>query len=206
MVPGPDGRVKVMLVEDNVAVRRAVAALLVASGDLRVCAEAATVAEAGLLAEAATPDVVIVDLRLPDGSGVDAARHALATHPSPRVLLLTSVSEEEALIAAVLSGAAGYLLKQLLGTDLVTAVRAVAAGRPLLSQESRAAARERLEDRLRASRDHDSRLLGLVCDGRTNREISLTLGLDEGTVQARIAALASRLARRQQPPRQPSWA
>lgn len=185
--------VRVMLVEDNPGVRRALAALLNAAGDLQVCGEAATVAAAGPTVEASSPDVVIVDLRLPDGSGVQAAREVRARHPEIRLLLLTSAAEDEALVAAMLAGASGFLVKQLLGTDLVGAVRAVAAGRTLIDAAAGAAALERLGDPSTASGPDDARILALVVQDRTDAQISHDLGLDAALVRTRVASMASRL-------------
>lgn len=125
-------RVQVMLVEDNADVRRIVAAMVNASDDLEVCAEVRTVAEARAAAEATHPDIAIVDLRLPDGTGVDAGRCLRLGAPEVRLLVLTSASEEEAREAAVCIGASGFLVKQLVGGDLLGALRAVAKGELLI--------------------------------------------------------------------------
>ena len=185
------GPVRVMLVEDNAGVRRAVAALLNACGDLQVCAEAATVAEAGPVAETTHPDVVIVDLRLPDGSGVEAGRQVRSCLPGVRVMLLTSASEEEALVASVLTGASAFLVKQVLGTDLAGSVRAVAAGETLLDAKAGAAALDRLGALVADGRD--TSILGLVAAGRTNRQISQDLGLDEVKVRERVGVFLARI-------------
>ena len=128
MAEGDSERVRVMLVEDNAGVRRAVAALVNASGDLEVCAEVATVAETAAAAAASHPDVAVVDLRLPDGTGVDAGRSLRLGAPDVRLLLLTSASEDEARVATLEAGASGFLVKQLVGNDLVQALRAIAHG------------------------------------------------------------------------------
>jgi DNA-binding NarL/FixJ family response regulator len=197
MAPGVSPSVRVMLVEDNAAVRRAVAALLNASPDLEVCAEAGTVAEAGPLAEVSRPDVVIVDLRLPDGSGVEAGREVRSSAAGVRVLLLTSASEEEALVASMLAGASAFLVKQLVGHGLVDTVRAVAGGEMLLDLTAGAAALERLDPS--ADVDRDASILSLVAEGRTNRQISQDLGLDEALVRERLASIAGRLGGRRRP-------
>ena len=182
-----------MLVEDNAGVRGALTALLNGAGDLQVCGEAATAAAAGPTAEAVGPDVVIVDLRLPDGSGVQAGRAVQTAHPAARLLLLTSAAEDEALAAAVLAGASGVLVKQLLGTDLVGAVRAVAAGRTLIDSSEGAAALRRLADPSTAPGRDDVHILALVAEGRRDGEISRDLGLDEALVRGRVAWMASKL-------------
>lgn len=201
MTERPTGPVRVMLVEDNAAVRRAVADLLNASGDLQVCGEAATVAEAGAAAEASHPDVVIVDLRLPDGSGVEAGRQVRSCLPGVRVMLLTSASEEEALVASILAGASAYVVKQVLGGDLVGTVRAVAKGETLFDRSAGAAALHLLGGQTTLE---ESRILALVAQDRTDREIGQDLGLEEATVKDRVTSLTSRLAdRRRRAPLSP---
>ena len=190
MAAGAKRPVRVMLVEDNAAVRQAVADLLNATADLRVCGEAATVAEAGPVAETTLPDVAIVDLRLPDGSGVEAGRQVRSCHPGARVVLLTSASEEEALVAAVLAGACAYLVKQVLGSDLTGTVRSVADGAMLLDPAAGAVA---LEELSRRAASDDRRLLALLALNRTNRQIAEGLGLDEATVRERVTSIISRV-------------
>ncbi len=198
--------VRVMLVEDNGGVRRALAAVLNASGDLVVCAEVATVAEAGRVAEEAQPDVAIVDLRLPDGSGVEAGRSVRAARPGTRVLLLTSASEEEALVAAMLAGASGCLVKQLLGTDLVGSVRALAVDQTLVDLTAGAAALERAQSLAATLTGDETRLLGLLAEGRSNREIAEELGLSEDEVGGEVSAVLARLEAARRPRRTASSA
>ena len=128
MADGDHPRVRVMLVDDNAGVRRAVAALVNGTGDLEVCAEVATVADTRAAAEASHPDVAVIDLRLADGSGIEAGRNLRLGAPEVRLLLLTSASEDEAMAATAAAGASGFLVKQLIGNDLLGAVRAIAAG------------------------------------------------------------------------------
>lgn len=130
-------RVRVMLVEDNADVRRAVAALVNDSGDLEVCAEVASVAEAREAAASSHPDVAIIDLRLPDGTGVEAGKNLRLGAPDVRLLLLTSASEPEARSAAIRAGASGFLLKQLVGNDLIAALRSIASGETLIDLSDR---------------------------------------------------------------------
>lgn len=182
--------IRVMLVEDNVAVRRAVAGLLNAAGDLEVCGEAATVAEVGAVAEAGAPDVVIVDLRLPDGSGVEAGRQVRAAHPGARVLLLTSASQDEAMAASMLAGASAYLVKQLVGNDLLGTVRAVADGRSLVDSTAAAAALRRLQGGT-APGEEQARLVHLLAEGCTDQQISQLLDVDESTVRSQVAGLTA---------------
>ena len=196
MTQGVSPPVRVMLVEDNAAVRRALSGLLNASGDLHVCAEAATVAEVASVAETSHPDVVIVDLRLPDGSGVEAGRQVRSCHRSARVVLLTSASEDDALVASVLAGASAYLVKQVLGSDLVGTVRSVAGGETLIDLTAGAAALEELSHRTAAD---DRGILGLLALNRTNQQIAEDLGLDEAAVSDRVASIMARLGAGRRP-------
>ncbi len=132
MAEGDPRRVRVMLVEDNAGVRRAVAALVNASPDLEVCAEVGSVGEAREAAEASHPDVAIIDLRLPDGTGIEAANNLRLGAPAVRLLLLTSASESEAREATIQVGASGFLVKQLVGNDFVSTLRAIANGEILI--------------------------------------------------------------------------
>jgi two-component system response regulator DevR len=182
--------IRVMLVEDNAAVRRAVAALLNAADDLEVCGEAATVAEAGPAAAATAPDVVIVDLRLPDGSGVEASREIRAGHAGIQVLLMTSASEDEAMAAAMLAGASAYLVKQVVGMDVAEAVRAVARGATRIDKALATAALLRMQGRTVPTGDQAG-LVTLLAEGRTDRQIGEQLHLDEATVRAHVAALSA---------------
>ncbi|HEV8115444.1 MAG TPA: response regulator transcription factor, partial [Acidimicrobiales bacterium] len=181
-----------MLVEDNADVRRGVAAVLNATEDLQVCAEAATVAEAGPMALAIAPDVVIVDLRLPDGSGVEAGRDVRAAQPDIRVLLLTSASEEDALVASVLTGASGFLVKQLLGDDLVATVRALAEGETLIDLTDFTALAP-VQRRLATCGPEEAHLVSLVVSGLTDVQIAQEYGVPAVQVRERVASVLDRM-------------
>lgn len=191
--------IRVMLVDDHEIVRRGLADLLGAQPDIEVVAEAATCREAVARVAAALPDVAVLDVRLPDGSGIDVCRRIRQEHPSVRCLILTAYDDDDAALAAVIADASGYLLKSVRGTDLGAAVRAVAGGRRLLNpQTSRRAA-----DQLRAAPAEDPRfgslglrerqILALIADGLTNRQIGERLSLAEKTVKNYVSALLSKL-------------
>lgn len=187
--------VRVLVVDDHEIVRRGLVRLVEATMDLAVCGEAGGVAQAVLVAEETEPEVVLVDLRLPDGTGVQASRQIRSRRPETDVVLLTIVPEEDALLAAVLSGASGYLLKQLRGHDIVEAVRSVAAGRPLLDPHDREAGMQKvLAGATGASLDDDEKdLLTLVAEGNTDAEICVRLGLDLISLRRRLDPLFARL-------------
>jgi two-component system response regulator DevR len=184
------------MIDDHEIVRRGIALLLEATGDIAVCGEAGTVAEAGPLAASTTPDVAVVDLRLGDGSGVTAARAVRAASPGTRVLLLTAAASEDALLGAVLAGASGYLLKQVQGNDIVVAVRDIAAGRHLLDPaEADDAVHKALTHngpRSRLSQD-EAVLLAAVAAGSSDRQIAARQGVAEAEVEAALAALLGKL-------------
>ena len=189
----------VFLVDDHEIVRRGIADLLGAEPGITVVGEAATAAEALRRIPAAQPDVAVLDARLPDGSGIDVCRDIRSTLPSVRCLILTSYDDEDAVFAAVMAGASGYLLKQIRGTSLVDAIRQVAAGKSLLDP----AVTERLLIRLREGTPRDERLasltdrereiLALIADGLTNKEIGERLFLAEKTVKNYVSGLLAKL-------------
>ena len=193
-----DRAIRVFLLDDHEVVRRGIADVLEADG-IAVVGEAATAAEALRRMPATSPDVAILDARLPDGSGIDVCREVRSTLPAVRCLILTSYDDADAVFAAVMGGASGYLLKQIRGTSLVDAVRQVAAGRSLLDP----AVTERLLARLREGTTTDPRLasltdrereiLGLIADGLTNRQIGDRLFLAEKTVKNYVSGLLAKL-------------
>lgn len=191
--------VRVFLLDDHEVVRRGVADLLEAEDDIEVVGEAATAEEAVGRILALTPDVCVLDVRLPDGSGVEVCREVRSRRPSVACLMLTSFSDDEALLEAVLAGAAGYLLKQVRGSDLVDAVRRVAAGQSLLDPAVTETVLRRLregsaeDERLRGLTDQERRVLALLADGRSNREIAETLFLAEKTVKNYVSNLLAKL-------------
>jgi len=194
--------VRVFLLDDHEVVRRGVHDLLDAEPDLEVVGEAGTVRQALARVPALRPDVAVLDVRLPDGDGVTTCRELRSRLPGLACLMLTSFDDEEALLDAIMAGASGYVLKQISGTDLVTAVRTVAAGQSLLD----AGATARLMARMRGETAHDEQpqalasltereheILALVGEGLTNREIGQRLYLAEKTVKNHISRLLAKL-------------
>jgi DNA-binding NarL/FixJ family response regulator len=192
---------RVMLVDDHEVVRSGVRALLQATDDIIVTAEAGTVREAVDEADRARPDVVVMDVRLADGSGIEATREIRARHPNTRVVMLTSFADDEALFASIMAGASGYVLKQVKGGELVRAIRTVGKGESLLDPAVTNAALDRLrkgkrlleDEKLARLSPQEERILGLVADGKTNREIGDELDLAEKTVKNYVSSILSKL-------------
>jgi two-component system response regulator DevR len=192
---------RVMLVDDHEVVRDGIRAMLQAEDDIVVSAEAGTVRAAIDEADRARPDVVVMDVRLADGSGIEATREIRATHPAIRVLMLTSFADDEALFASIMAGASGYVLKQVHSGDLVRAIRAVGAGESLLDPAVTGPVLDRLRKGKHLMRDEklarlspqEERILGLVADGKTNREIGDELHLAEKTVKNYVSSILSKL-------------
>ena len=192
-------QVRVFLLDDHEIVRRGIADLLETEPDITVVGEASTAAEALRRIPAVQPDVAVLDARLPDGSGIDVCRDIRSSQPSVRCLILTSYDDEDAIFAAVMAGASGYLLKQIRGNSLVDAIRQVAAGKSLLDPS----VTERLLARLRDGQPRDERLaslterereiLDLIAEGLTNRQIGERLFLAEKTVKNYVSALLAKL-------------
>ncbi|HEX6761051.1 MAG TPA: response regulator transcription factor [Propionibacteriaceae bacterium] len=191
--------IRVFLLDDHELVRRGLTDLLGATTDLVVVGEAATAADALHRIPAAAPDVALLDARLPDGSGIDVCRELRSAHPEVSCVILTSYDDDEALFAAVMAGASGYLLKQIRGSSLVEGIRQVAAGRSLLDP----AVTKKLLDRLREPAQEDStassltarerEILDLIAEGCTNREIGQRLFLAEKTVKNYVSSLLAKL-------------
>lgn len=187
------------LLDDHEVVRRGLADLLQTQGDIEVIGETGLAREATARIPALRPDVMILDARLPDGSGIDVCRDVRAVDPSIKGLILTSYEDDEALFAAIMAGAAGYVLKQVRGTDLVDAVRRVAAGQSMLDP----AVTQRVLDRIRsgveqpqeleALTDQERRILEHIAEGRTNREIAAEMFLAEKTVKNYVSSLLAKL-------------
>src|SRR6202162_4449595 len=210
---------RVVLVDDHEVVRNGIKSLLAETPDVSVVGEAGTVKDAIERAVWARPDIVIMDVRLPDGSGIEATREIRARLPNTQVLMLTTFADDEALFASIMAGAAGYVLKQVHGGDLVRAIRAVGAGQNLLDPTVTKAVLDRLrkgkhllaDERLARLSAQEERILAEVADGKTNREIGADLKLAEKTVKnyvcsilshrevARRAEAAAYLARHSQP-------
>jgi two-component system response regulator DevR len=192
---------RVMLVDDHDIVRDGIRALLERADDLVVCAQAATMRRAVTQADRSLPDVVLMDVRLPDGSGVEATREIRTAHPDIKVLMLTSFADDQALFASILAGAAGYVLKQINAEDLLRAVRTVAAGGSLLDPGVTGRVLERLrtgkhllrDERLARLSPQEERILQLVADGLTNKQIGEQLGLAEKTVKNYMSSVLTKL-------------
>jgi DNA-binding NarL/FixJ family response regulator len=194
-----DVEIRVFLLDDHEVVRRGVRELLEAESDLEVVGEADSAATALARIPAARPDVALLDVRLPDGDGVDVCREIRSANPDIACIMLTSFSDDEALFQAILAGASGYLLKQIRGTDIVDAVRRVAAGQSLLDP----AVTNRVLERLRNPPEEDERLarltpqerkiLMLIADGLTNRQIANEIHLAEKTVKNYVSNLLAKL-------------
>jgi len=192
---------RVMLVDDHEIVRDGIRAMLDAEDDIVVTAEAGTVQAAIDEADRTRPDVVVMDVRLQDGSGIEATREIRAKQPNTRVLMLTSFADDEALFASIMAGASGYVLKQVKSGDLLRAIRAVGAGDSLLDPSVTSAVLDRLrkgkhllkDERLARLSPQEERILTLVADGLTNREIGDELRLAEKTVKNYVSSILSKL-------------
>lgn len=191
--------IRVFLVDDHEVVRRGVAALLEAEDDIEVIGEAGTAEQAIARIPAVKPDVAILDVRLPDGSGVTVCREVRSKLPEVACLMLTSYADDDALFDAVMAGAAGYVLKQIHGSDLVGAVRTVASGGSLLDPRSTGRMLERLRqnggkpDPLAALTPQERQILDLIGEGLTNRQIGERLFLAEKTVKNYVSSLLGKL-------------
>jgi len=192
---------RVMLVDDHEIVRDGIKAMLDVEDDIIVTAQAGTVHDAVDEAHRTRPDVVVMDVRLADGSGIEATREIRANHPDTRVLMLTSFADDEALFASIMAGASGYVLKQVKSGDLLRAIRAVAAGDSLLDPAVTSAVLDRLrrgkhlmkDEKLARLSPQEERILTLVADGRTNKEIGDELRLAEKTVKNYVSSILSKL-------------
>ncbi len=198
-VPDPPEEVRVFLLDDHEIVRRGIADVLQAEPGITVVGEASTAGEALRRIPAAKPHVALLDARLPDGSGIDVCRDIRSSAPDVRCLILTSYDDNDALFAAVMAGAAGYLLKEIRGTSLVDAVRQVAAGKSLLDPAVTGRLLTRLregapqDERLTSLTDREREILGLIADGMTNKQIGENLFLAEKTVKNYVSGLLAKL-------------
>ena len=192
---------RVLLVDDHEVVRSGVRALLQATDDIIVTAEAGSVREAVDEADRSRPDVVVMDVRLADGSGIEATREIMAKHPKTAVIMLTSFADDEALFASIMAGAAGYVLKQVRGGELVRAIRTVGRGESLLDPAVTSAVLDRLrkgkhlmsDEKLARLSPQEERILAGIADGKTNREIGEELNLAEKTVKNYVSSILSKL-------------
>jgi len=193
------GMIRVFLLDDHEVVRRGLADLLQAEGDIEVVGESGSAVEATNRAPALRPDVAILDARLPDGSGIDVCRDIRAVDPSIKGLILTSYEDDEALFAAIMAGASGYVLKQIRGTDLVDAVRRVAAGQSLLDPAVTARVLERIRTgieeprELKSLTDQERRILEYIAEGLTNHEIAQRMFLADKTVKNYVSSVLAKL-------------
>jgi DNA-binding NarL/FixJ family response regulator len=191
--------IRVFLLDDHEVVRRGVAALLSAEDDIEIVGEAGTAEHALARIPAARPDVAVLDVRLPDGDGVSVCREIRSQMPDLACLMLTSFDDEDALFEAVMAGAAGYVLKQIHGSDLVGAVRTVATGQSLLDPRSTARMLQRLRDRqdkqdpLKSLTEQERHIFDLIGEGLTNRQIGERLFLAEKTVKNYVSSLLAKL-------------
>ena len=195
-----DGRIRIFLLDDHEIVRRGLRDLFEAEGDFVVVGESGSAVEAQSRIPALRPDVAVLDGRLPDGSGIDVCRSIRSVDPTIQALILTSYDDDEALFAAIMAGAAGYVLKQIGSTDLVGAVRRVAAGQSLLDP----AVTHRVLERLRTGPDdqpdelaeltaQERKILELIAEGLTNRQIAERIHLAEKTVKNYVSSILMKL-------------
>jgi two-component system, NarL family, response regulator DevR len=194
-------RQRIMLVDDHEVVRLGLKALVERQPTMEVVAEASKAAEAVAKSLAFKPDVIVMDIRMPGSSGIDACREITANQPEVKVIMLTSYADDEMLFAAIRAGAAGYVLKQAGGQDVIRALEAVAAGHSLLDSsltervftEVRRSARAQDVSAFATLTEQERRVLMLVADGKTNREIALELHLGEGTVRNYVSNILGKL-------------
>jgi DNA-binding NarL/FixJ family response regulator len=192
---------RVMLVDDHEIVRDGIRAMLEAQDDIVVTTEAGTVREAIDEAARTRPDVIVMDVRLTDGSGIEATREIRAARPATKVLMLTSFADDEALFASIMAGASGYVLKQVKSGDLLHAIRAVGGGDSLLDPSVTTAVLDRLrkgkqlmaDEKLARLSPQEERILQQIADGKTNKEIGDDLSLAEKTVKNYVSSILSKL-------------
>ncbi|MET0911545.1 MAG: response regulator transcription factor [Ilumatobacteraceae bacterium] len=196
---GPGARLRIFLVDDHEVVRRGVRDMLETEDDFEVVGEAADVQEALSRVAAVRPDVAVLDVRLPDGSGVELCRELRSTYPDLACLMLTSFDDDEALFEAIVAGASGYVLKQVKGLDIVAAVRHVGAGGSLLDPALTARVMTRLrtaaveDPRLAGLSAQERRVLDLLAEGLTNRQIAREMYLAEKTVKNYVSNLLTKM-------------
>jgi two-component system, NarL family, response regulator DevR len=200
--PGQAARpLRLLVVDDHEVVRQGLVSLLDRRANLQVVAEAATVAEAIEQAHRQQPDLIVMDVRLPDGSGIEACRDIRAEMPETRVVMLTSYPDEEAVMSAIIAGASGYLLKQIRARDLVNALEAVGRGESLLDPAVTSQVLERIRriaandqpDELAELTQQERKILMLVAEGKTNKEIAAEVYLSDKTVKNYVSSILSKL-------------
>jgi DNA-binding NarL/FixJ family response regulator len=199
--PETDTLLRVLVVDDHEVVREGLAAMLDRRPGFQVVAEAGTVAESLEMARKFQPDLVVMDVRLPVGSGIEACREIRAEFPQTRVVMLTSYPDEEAVFSAIVAGASGYLLKQVRARDLVTALEAVGRGESLLDPAVTEKVLERVRriatgganDELAQLTSQEQKILLLVAEGKTNKEIAAEVFLSDKTVKNYVSSILSKL-------------
>jgi DNA-binding NarL/FixJ family response regulator len=193
-------RVRVMLVDDHEVVRMGLRTLLERRERFIIVGEAGTIAEAVAVAHQAQPDVIVMDIRLPDGTGVDACREIRSERPETRVIMLTSYADDEAIYGSIMAGASGYFLKQTRGQNLAEAIERVASGESLLDPAVTAKVLERMRslargehDDLAVLTDQERKILALIAEGKTNKEIADEIFLSDKTVKNYVSSILSKL-------------
>jgi two-component system, NarL family, response regulator DevR len=195
----PRPAIRVFLLDDHEVVRRGLADLIGLESDMVVVGEASSKAEALHRIPASRPDVAVLDVRLPDGSGVEVCRDVRSDFPDLHCLMLTSYADDEALFDAILAGASGYVLKEIRGGDLIAAIRQVASGKSLLDPAATQRVLDRIrrgeqqDDQLRGLSDQERRILELIGEGMTNRQIGEAMHLAEKTVKNYVSSLLAKL-------------
>ncbi len=195
MIPTPPPQpIRLVIVDDSELVRMGLRTLLTPEASIRLVGEAGTVAQAVSVIVAAKPDVVLMDIRLPDGTGFDACRQVLAQQPAVRVIFLTSVVDDKLVDEAIHSGGAGYLLKEINGRGLVQAIADVAAGKSILDPAVTARVMtlaktggSRVQSPAEQLSPQERRVLALIADGKTNKEVAAELGLSDKTVKSYLS-------------------
>jgi len=191
--------IRVFLLDDHEVVRRGLRDLLESEGDIEIVGESGSAKEAIARIPALRPDVAVLDGRLPDGSGIDVCREIRSVDPTIQALILTSYDDDEALFAAILAGAAGYVLKQIGGSDLIDGVRRVAAGQSLLDPTLTARVLERVRkgpavhEELGSLTEQERKILALIAEGLTNRQIGERIFLAEKTVKNYVSSILAKL-------------
>lgn len=190
--------IKVFLVDDHEIVRTGVADLIESDEDLSVVGQASTVAEAMARIPAAKPDIAVLDMRLPDGNGIELCRDLRSQFPDLNCLMLTSFTDEQAMLDAIMAGAGGYVIKDIKGMELVSAIRIVGTGQSLLDTRAAAAVMKRLRSQTESSpltelTTQERTLLELIGEGLTNRQIAARMFLAEKTIKNYVSRLLAKL-------------
>jgi len=201
-MPRPESKsIRLLLVDDHKVVRSGVKALLSGTGNIDVVGEAGTVVEAVSVAARLKPDLVLMDVRLPDGSGIDACREIRTARPETRVLFLTSFADDDAVLATILAGADGYLLKEIDEDGLIRAIETVAAGSSILDPSVTQRVLTRIKDQASRAGEQkgadlspqEQKVVALVAEGQTNKEIAVALGLSDKTVRNYLSNIFQKL-------------